>query len=662
MELPSTIHPAVAFVMFMLGFGFIIFVHELGHFLVAKWAGIKCTQFALGFGGALFSYRKGLGVRLGSTEPEHARRLKDGADPSSMGETEYRLNWMPLGGYVKMVGQEDMDATALSEDPRAFNKQSIGARLAVVGAGVVMNAIFAVIFFIVAFLYGVDFPPARIGFVAPGMPAAVTAAEGQPDAVGLRPGDQILQVNGDKPTDFTDLMVATALSAPGSKVEMVVRRPAFGDEPERNLVFRFPTVENRESRFHAIGIGPASTLKLSRIDDPEGDKLLREAGLEPLAELQSVNGTPVDHHWQIDRLTQKSGGKPMEFVFKAPGGKTLAKTIQPTTDLMRHADQAVHMLGLVPMTQISTVMPKKPADGVLEVGDVVMAVNQVRAPHMDLARQTISESEGKLKITVLRQGQTREVEVTPKDGLLGVVLTHSNRVGRVLADSPFAPLNLPEGTLPQKINDTPIQSMADVRRAVEAATGDSIRFTYQLPLAGGLTETKTVALTADHRKALASLRWLIDQDVPFQVDLETQIASSAWNAVEMGVHKTHIFMLQTYITLARLAQGRVKLDHLRGPVGIMTSGTKFTEKGWPYMLFFLGLISISVAVFNFLPLPVVDGGLAVLLLIEKIRGRPVPPGIANAITMVGLVLLGTLALVLTYKDIMRDIVPWFTGS
>src|SRR5215475_14394535 len=94
------------------GFGFVVFFHELGHFLAAKWVGIKVEQFAVGFGHALISFRKGLGVRLGSCQKEFNDRLEvhlkskdatelqkaQAARELGLSETEYRLNWMPLGG------------------------------------------------------------------------------------------------------------------------------------------------------------------------------------------------------------------------------------------------------------------------------------------------------------------------------------------------------------------------------------------------------------------------------------------------------------------------------------------------------------------------------------------------------------------------------------
>src|SRR5688572_5167376 len=105
-------------ILLILGFGFVVFWHELGHFLAAKWAGVKVEQFAVGFGHAIGSWRKGMGFRWGSSGREYEQILRSEStgtnrrDPSEIGETEYRLNWLPLGGYVKMLGQDDLRPNA----------------------------------------------------------------------------------------------------------------------------------------------------------------------------------------------------------------------------------------------------------------------------------------------------------------------------------------------------------------------------------------------------------------------------------------------------------------------------------------------------------------------------------------------------------------------
>src|SRR3954447_18553843 len=155
------------------GFGFVIFWHELGHFIAAKWAGVKVDQFAVGFGQALISWRKGLGLRFGSSAKEYETLLqadREGVhkrDVSNIGETEYRLNWIPLGGYVKMLGQDDLNPNAVVNDPRAYNMKPIGKRMVIVSAGVIMNIILAIIGFSILFKMGFDVPPPVVGQVYP---------------------------------------------------------------------------------------------------------------------------------------------------------------------------------------------------------------------------------------------------------------------------------------------------------------------------------------------------------------------------------------------------------------------------------------------------------------------------------------------------------------
>jgi regulator of sigma E protease len=95
----------------------------------------------------------------------------------------------------------------------------------------------------------------------------------------------------------------------------------------------------------------------------------------------------------------------------------------------------------------------------------------------------------------------------------------------------------------------------------------------------------------------------------------------------------------------------VKVEHLKGPVGIAHLGTLVAERGFIWLLFFMALISINLAVINFLPLPIVDGGQFLFLVYEQIRGKPVPPGFQNVVTMAGLVLIGCVFLIVTYNDI-----------
>jgi len=145
----------------IIALGALIFIHELGHFIFAKTFGVGVEKFSLGFGPKIFGMK--------------------------VGETEYLLSALPLGGYVKMVGEGD-DAELSEEDrSRSFADKSPLKRIAIVAAGPVFNLLFAWVIFVVIFLAGVPTVTTKIGEVVAGKPAA---------RAGMLKGDQITAVNG----------------------------------------------------------------------------------------------------------------------------------------------------------------------------------------------------------------------------------------------------------------------------------------------------------------------------------------------------------------------------------------------------------------------------------------------------------------------------------
>lgn len=235
----------------MLGFGAIVFFHELGHFLAARWAGIRVLAFSVGFGPAVLCYRKGIGLTRGSTEGRYRKLLEEAAGPDAdardrarrmlageISPTEYRLSILPLGGYVKMLGQEDLHPDRTSDSSDSYQNCVPWKRLVVISAGVIMNMILAAVLFIVVFMVGLRAESARLGTIDAGSPASIAQPLEADVEPGLKPGDLIARV-GDKPIrSFNDLNLAVVMAEPDRPLRMLIQRPgseqpiAFEVEPQ----------------------------------------------------------------------------------------------------------------------------------------------------------------------------------------------------------------------------------------------------------------------------------------------------------------------------------------------------------------------------------------------------------------------------------------------
>ena len=130
-------------------------------------------------------------------------------------------------------------------------------------------------------------------------------------------------------------------------------------------------------------------------------------------------------------------------------------------------------------------------------------------------------------------------------------------------------------------------------------------------------------------------------------------------ALQTGVRQAYRVTVQTIQTIRHMVfTHKVGLSKVSGPVGIVRMGTQVADSGMLNLLFFLGIISANLAVINFLPMPIVDGGLFLFLILEKIRGEPVSIKTQIATQLIGIALIATVFLLVTYQDILN----WITGA
>ena len=219
--------------------GVLIFVHELGHFLVAKWAGVGVNTFSLGFGPRLLGFKKG--------------------------ETDYRLSAIPLGGFVRMVGENPSDEVAPEDEARSFSHKKVGWRLAIVAAGPLSNVAFALIaYFLLMLVWGLPTMTTAVGEVLPSSPALLA---------GVQKGDRVTAINGTPVSQWTD-MVELIQGSDGKPLRVTLQRgkgqvqatihprreettDIFG---EKHQVFRVGIVASQEMVTIRVGLWEAAKL------------------------------------------------------------------------------------------------------------------------------------------------------------------------------------------------------------------------------------------------------------------------------------------------------------------------------------------------------------------------------------------------------------------
>src|SRR5215467_235651 len=251
-------------------FSIVVFIHELGHFLVARWCGVRVLVFSIGFGPELFGFTDRRGTR-------------------------WKLAVVPLGGYVKFLGDDNPasapDQAAIAEMSEAdrrdsFHQKKVGARSAVVAAGPISNFVMAILIFAgLAMVFGKPSTAARVDIVQPG-----SAAE----EAGFQPGDIVLSINGRHIDSFTDMQRIVSLSA-GEKLTIVVRRAN-----QDITLTAVPRLQEVHDHFHDVT--RRGILGISRSPDPT------ERLYEPVSPLGALNWG-VSETWFVVEGTLTSIGR-----------------------------------------------------------------------------------------------------------------------------------------------------------------------------------------------------------------------------------------------------------------------------------------------------------------------------------------------------------------
>ena len=605
----------------ILGIGIIIFVHELGHFLAARAVGIRVEAFSIGFGPRLFGFRRG--------------------------GTDYKICILPLGGFVKMAGEDPTQPTTGAADE--FASKTVGQRAIVVSAGVAMNMIFAVIAIPIVFSMGIEYSSPAVGWVAAG---------GGAQRAGIWPGDVIKKINGRPVMGFEDIRLDIALS--GGPVDLEIER---GGQSFDTLV------EPADAGgFLQIGVAPTfDKVSIAKEAFEEGEpgspesqraKALKAAGLGPKDRIVSLNGLPLRYSggWYDEVLAGT-----VTLRAKKEGGKLVSVSLPPI--YKEGKKEAKKRVGIVAVSDSVLAVPKgSPAAKLgLRKGDLIQSIQgRPLATWPSLAHALGSgkdprREEGEtilfphqLRLKLLRGSESLEVSTVLKDRdeliqlYWSLVVKPQSTIVRVQADFPAAAAGLLDGDRIVAVDGTPTHAFSEVVETISKHKDADGAVALKIDRGG---ETLQFQVVRSSRYNIAC---------PLLLDPATHKVTYPFpESLEVGVVQTGRMTRRIFQTLRSLFRGTVSTKNISGPIGIFTQAKKTMRRGTSYGLLFMAFVSINLAILNILPIPVLDGGWLVFLLIEKIKGSPPSQKAMAAAQWAGLVLILALAVFATRNDILR---------
>jgi regulator of sigma E protease len=267
---------------FVITIGILVFVHEFGHFIAAKLTGMRVDRFSIGFPPRAFG--------------------------KTVGDTDYCISWIPIGGYVKIAGMvdESFDTDFVKSEPQPweFRSKPLWARVLVITAGVAMN-----IFLAIAVFWGINYAQGKylratteVGYVIP---------ESAAEKTGFRAGDRIQSINGQPVTHWDQIQSLIYIENVGREIVFDLERSGS----EQTLVLPSGSVPDIASE--RFGILPAHTVAI--VGGVESGKPAEELGLQPRDILVSLNGISVFNENQVIQVVRANVGREITVVWKRDG-------------------------------------------------------------------------------------------------------------------------------------------------------------------------------------------------------------------------------------------------------------------------------------------------------------------------------------------------------
>lgn len=534
----------------------LVIVHELGHFLFAKLFNVKAEAFSIGFGPRIWKRQ--------------------------IGETEWRVSLIPLGGYVKLLGEDPQAPLQPEEKARALQYQARWKRFFIFFGGPLFNFLWAILVYMTIIAVGEPQMAAYVGRVVPGSPAAKS---------GFVSSDTIKRVNGAPVVKFEEVSAAIDQSPDREMTFAVERRDAVSGATAEVEVKATPhkadgfSIYGEQTHVGEIdGLLPtarAATVGVSNLERPAG-----KAGLRTGDSIVRFSGHEISSWEELERLyatIPPNVSISVEAKAKTKTDGNLAFTLVKPAK----AIDLGHDFGLWSSENfIEKAVDKSPAEEAgIRGGDRIVSIDGAEIPHFFALKEAVQkggEKNGKVRVVWEREGKLMEQAITPT-------------------------ANVSRGPLLDKVTQYTIGVIPNIVWA----------------------EPKTVV-----ERTLN----------PFLL-------------VYRGTERMLTFTYRNFVSIKKMFTGDVSVATLGGPILIGKIAGESLARGLIAFLSTMAVLSIGLGVLNILPVPVLDGGHILLLLVETIRGKPLSMKQLEAVQMFGLSIIAALMLVVLKNDLTR--LPFF---
>ena len=610
----------------------LVLFHELGHFLVARWMGVRVLSFSIGFG------------------PVVAAWHSDG--------TEYAIRLLPLGGFVRMLGDDPMGGDDDGPPaPDAFSAKPVWRRALIVAAGPIANLILPIVILFFGSIMVDDLVvSSRLGTVLPGGPAA---------AAGLQSGDRVLEIDGVPTESFLDVRREIS-RRPGVPTRVVVDRAGtrmrLEVRPEARRDVKLPElgVVDTVGRIQVLPDAQTSVVQVQ----PGGRAW--NAGLRSGDRVLQTNGAPTTSAWQLQAALAKAAAGAVELEVVAPRHRApLTATEIAAHDGELHDVAAPRKLTIAPgsadalgvtvaQTVVGFVEAATPAEAAgLRAGDDLLAVDgqpatsflavleQLRKPYEDARLDPVARGlDGEALLQHLRAALARP---------------HALRVRRAYSDTQRTALlaRADGGAAPA---EAPKLDALDAAVLADAAALRSLRD-------AGYAEAQ-VSLALDVRldgnerpKLNFGAGAMQGYERPEMVPNSNRLAYARQQTEEEMTEATRM----TVLTVAGLFRGQVPVKEVGGPIFMAQLASRTAELGWGYFFRLMVWLSVNLAILNLLPIPIADGGHLLFLGIEAVRREPVSLRTRMIAAYAGMTFLGLLFVVVMMNDVQRLIASLVNG-